>query len=392
MNKFFSAFVDRIALFSFHSNRIEFYLDWKKSIEAGEVLIDFLRAEYEISVNKQTANFSRAYALKAMIQRVAAGNETAPSRIVGLSMPANDRVLLSAADQYGMKALITVLDELAASINVQREAGAVIRSALITPIILMPGLAALCYILSTRIIPIVEDIAPKEVWTPFNNSIRLLANFIRFNWPYIVMISVLSIALFIYAAPRWTGNFRLRVERIRPSVAVWLSPIFPFSFILPLSIYRDFQAISVLSSLSVLLKMGLTLKEALLVVSRSSRPYLRFHINRILFYIDEMPLEVSTAFKTGLLSPHVAARFATTARTSKKFEEVLVEAGSTGSFYIRNEVKKAAQKLNVIFSSIALGLTLFLYIGQQNIYLSMQNEMSPGKMEARRLEEGRRVK
>lgn len=392
MNKFFIALTDFFMLFTFHRTRVEFYNDWKKSIQADEILVDFLRAEYEISVNKQTANFSRAYALKAMIKRLTIGNETSPSRIVGLSMPAGDRVLLSAADEYGQKALLIVLDQLSGSIIAQKEASDVIKAALYTPIILLPGLGILCYVLSAKIIPIVEGMAPPEVWTTFNSSIRMLSNFIRFNWAYVFIISALSISLFVYALPRWHGESRLRLERMRPSVTVWLSPFFPMSFLLPLSIYRDFQAITVLSSLAVLLKMGLTLKDALTIIARTARPYLRYHINRILFYIDEMPLEVSSAFTSGLLSPQVAARFATTARTSKKYEDVLIEAGTSGSVYIRTEVKNSARKLNLIFLTITVVLTLFLYIGQQNIYFTMQSEMSPSKMESRRLEGVKTVK
>ncbi|MGK5033218.1 hypothetical protein [Janthinobacterium sp. MDT1-19] len=384
MKYYLNSLVESVATFFFRKKRTEFYSDWKRSIIGNELLVDFLRGEYEISMNKQTRNRSRAYVLKVMLRRALDGDETLPSRIIGLSMPAGDRMLLAAADGLVSESLVIVIEELCKVIQEQDTAKSELKSAMVLPGMLGLGLGTLCYVLSNEIIPIVENIAPEEVWTPLNSAVRWFANLVRFYGATGLGVIVISIGTFVYALPRWCGKSRFYLERVNPSIAVWLSPIIPI--LLPLSIYRDFQALMVLSSLSVLLKMGKTLRDALVIVAENSSPYLEFHIKRILYYIDDSPLEVAAAFTSGILSPQVAARFATVARTSSKYEDVLITAGTSGTVYIREEVEKNAVIVKFIFITLTISMTLFLYLGQQSITMSMQDEMSPSKIEQRRLD------
>lgn len=376
-------------LLDFHSSRVTFYRDWAKSMEAGELLANFLKAELEISSAKQTRDSSRAFALRQMLRRIHQGEETLPSQIVGLSMPANDRMMLAAGDSAGQKDLIQVLRDLCTALEEQTEAKKIIFKALLTPLVLLPGMVVFAYVLSSKSIPIIEKIAPPEVWTPFNNTVRVTANAIHHGGPYLALAIAALGGLLWMALSRWTGRTRLKMERVRPDIALLATPVMPW--LLPLSMYRDFQAVMILSSMSVLLKSGKTLTESIELIATRGTPYIRFHMQRILNFIDEYPLEVSSAFSSGIMSPKVAARLATISRTNNSYEEVLIEVGTTGAAEVRNQVQVTAIKINVILLGASALLMVFLYMGQMSITSTMKSEMDPTKIKQRKMERAQQM-
>jgi type II secretory pathway component PulF len=384
MKSFFLNIVRAFQLMSFHGKRITFYEDWAKSMEAGELLTAFLRAELAISSSKQTADDSRAFALRDMLKRIELGHETTASRIVGLAMPRADMMMLAAGDSAKEKDLIQVLRDLCLALREQQAAKGVLLRAVAAPMLLVPGMAAFAYVISSQAIPIIEQIAPPQVWNTFNNSVRVVANFIHHGGAYAALLTAFAGGVLWYLLSRWTGKVRLKMERVRPSRALLLMPVMPW--LLPLSIYRDFQAVMILSSLSVLLKSGKTLTEALEAIAANTTPYMRYHVRRILNYLDEYPLEVSAAFASGILSPQVSARLATISRTSKSYENVLIQVGTVGSEEIRKQVQKSASKMNFLLLGAMGALTMFLYIGQASISASMQSELEPATMLKRKLE------
>lgn len=384
MNKF----VSWIRLVEFHRKRTEFYRDWATSIERGELLSNFLKAELEISRAKQTADPARAFALASMLARVREGELNRPSEVIGLTMPHTDMVLLAAADSAGEKELVRVINDLCTALEEQSQAKSILLKALVTPMVLLPGMGAFAYVLSSQSIPIIEKVAPVEVWTPFNQLVRTIANIINHGAIYMIVAAVAFFVLMAYALPNWKSRLRFRLERFDPAIGVWLTPIAPW--LLPLSIYRDFQAVMLLSSLAVLLKRGSTLQEALNTVAAKASPYVRYHVNRIVAHIDEYPLEVSIAFSSGILSPRVAARLATIARTTTAYEKVLIEIGTTGGVEIRKQVQRSATKLNIVFLSLAGFMTMLLYLGQLNITNTMKKEMDPATMMQRKMEQNMR--
>lgn len=388
MLKIFSAIREFVMLYDFRRKRIEFYEDWAKSMEAGEVPKTFLMAELVISKAKQTRDRSRAFALQMMLDRVQSGQDQTLSEVFSTVMPIGDLVMLGAADTASNEERIAILRDLVKAIEEQGEAKKLVRGAILPPLILLPGMGFFAYVLSAKSIPIIEKAAPPEVWTPFNNLVRVIANAIGSYGAYFLVLAVLAGALFGYYMPRWIGKVRFRLERIDPELATWLTPIAPY--LLPLSMYRDFQALMLLSALAVLLKTGKRLNEALEMIQARSTPYLKYHVTRILDYIELYPLEASAAFTSGILSPRVSARLATISRTTPSFEKVLMAIGTVGAKEIREQVGKTAFKLNVIFISVVAALTVFLYLGQLSITRSMNKELDPTTIMQRKLEQQER--
>lgn len=386
MRSFLNRVFTNMQLLGFHGNRNEFYGDLAKAIEKKEPLRRFLEAELAISRDKKTANDSRAFALKSMLHLVRSGEEFSISKTIGRYMPKSDLMMLAAVDQSRDQP--ATLRALSASLIEQGLAKKLIVQSLITPMLLIPGAASFAYVLSTQAIPVIEKTAPPEVWTPFNSAVRGQAHLINSYGLTLSVAAIAAVALFLYSLRRWKSPLRLRMERTNPKYTVWLTPIAPW--LLPLAMYRDFQAGMMLSAMAVLLQTGKSLKESLEIVYANSSPWMRSHVRRILSHLNNYPTEYAKAFSKGLLSAQLLARMATSIRNTPNFDDVLIEIGTKGNAEVREQVRKSASKINMIFLVLAGSLIMFLYMGQMNITNVMQDEMDPVRRTQRKLEKQQR--
>lgn len=374
--RFLANILHAIKLMGFRANRAEFYDELAKSYESKEALRDFLSAELRIATQPKTRDGSRAYALRIVARRQAIGDQNNYSSLLGSVMPASDQMMLTALDDAPDKP--DLMRTLAKAVRSQAEIISIVRSKLIPPLLLLPGAFAFAYILATRSIPIIVQIAPPEVWTTFNQAVRSFAEFTAANGGKSIVAAVLVGMLFFHQLPRWTGTWRMRLENVQPRTAMLLFPMCPF--LLPLGIYRDLQVGLMFSSLAVMLQAGRTLNEALLTVRASSQPWMRWQIRKILAHLEFYPTEYSKAFSKGLLSPQVLARLSSQIRTNPRFDQVLIKIGTQGGDDIRKEVIKQTGVINAMLLVAGGALVIFMMLGQLNIAQTMADEMSPTTM------------
>ena len=376
-------------LLDFYGKRNRFYLDYERSIGQTELLRDFLAGELAISTAPGTRDASRALALAEMRQRLAAGEENRVSRIIGLSMPDDDLFMLSALDEVGEREQVRILRQIAESIELKAAAKKSILTALSAPLILLPSASFYAYVLSAKMIPVIEKSAPPEVWGPFNSLVRDVAHLIHHQGALLLLLGVLGGAWLWYGLSRWTSPLRFWIESLPPSLALALTPVLPFIF--PLVLYRDFQALQLLSTLAVFLKTGKTVKAALRAMAVPASPYLRTHIRRIIDRFERNPTDMASAFHGGILSHYILARMSTYARTTNRYEEVLTAIGTDGAQEIHEQVKKHAKKLNFLFLGTVVALFLFLMVGQSSIVndLNKQNDPATIKLNKMRKEQAK---
>lgn len=363
----------RLQLQDFCSRRDEFYLQLAKSIERKERLRTFLIEEHKISKAKNTRNKSRELALSLMLKKLSEGNEFKISQILADIVPKQDKLMLSAVDHSKDKP--ETLRSLVHAIREQKEAKSQLRKALVPPFIMLPGVFIFSYILATRSIPIIAKIAPPEVWTPFNNSVKVFSEGVA-NYGFVVLgLFFAFIVFFGYQMPRWKGMMRSRIEQIPQSVALLVFPVFPIA--LPLSIYRDFQVTLLLTSLAVLLKSGASLSTALDSLRSNAQPWMQWHLRRVSRHLYVAPTEYIEAFAKGLLSPKLLARLATTIRGDSRFDRVLIELGTQGVREVRQEIEKSSKGLNTLLMIASAACVVFLYVGQLSIAQSMTDALDP---------------
>ncbi len=362
-----------IQLMDFRSKRDEFYLQLAKSIERKERFRTFLLEEQKISKAKATRDSSREFALTLMLQKLSEGQEFRISQILGEVVPREDRLLLSSVDFSKNKP--ETLRALVLAIREQKQAKTLLIKAMVPPFIMLPGVFAFSYILATQSIPIIAKIAPPEVWTPFNASVRNFSEGVA-DYGFLVLGTIAALVLFFaYQMPRWSGKWRGRVERIPQKLGLLLFPVFPIA--LPLSIYRDFQVTLLLTSLAVLLKSGASLTSALDSLRSNSQPWMQWHLRRVIKHLYIAPTEYVEAFAEGLLSPKLLARLATTIRSDSRFDRVLIDLGTQGVLEVRKEIEGSSKSLNTLLMIASAACVVFLYVGQLSIAQSMTDALDP---------------
>ncbi|CAM2960573.1 MULTISPECIES: hypothetical protein [Janthinobacterium] len=369
-------------LFDFRVGRSDFYRELAKSVEKTEPLRDFVEAELKLARNPITRSRSKAYAMRHVLRLLTSGSNHSIRATIGEIMPTEDRLMLSAVDRS--KDQPTTLRVLANAIDDQMEAKKAIAMAAVKPMLILPGAAALGYMISSKAIPAIEKTAPQEVWTPFNNAVRITANVINNHGLSICLITLVLVLFFLSRLPTWRGPLRLKMEKCNPTLAMWLTPVAPW--LIPLSMYRDFQAGLVFSALAVWLGTGRNLKESLEAIHKDASPWLRLHIRRILNHLNARPTEYVEAFSKGLVSQKLLARLGSSIRNTPSFSDVIIEVGTKGNTEAREQVTKNAAVLNFTYIAIVVGLVMFLYLGLMNISNSMEQEMDPIRQIQREME------
>ena len=208
-------------------------------------------------------------------------------------------------------------------------------------------------------------------------SVRMVAETLASHGGMIVLGVIGAIVAFTYSLPRWKGNLRSALEQVPQGWGFLLFPVAPF--LLPLSIYRDFQVSLLVTSLAVLLKSGATLSSALETLKRNADPWMRWHLKKIMNHLNVAPTDYIPAFSKGLMSPKLLARLATTIRNNPQFDKILIQLGTEGGEDIRNEIGNTAKGLNAVLLSAAAAVVVFLYVGQLSISQSMTEELDPVK-------------
>lgn len=347
----------------FRGKRIAFYEELAKSFESREQFKTFLVEEMRIAKDPKTSDSSRYLALSLMYRHLAFGETYRISEIMGRVMPASDRLMLTALDFTRNKP--DTLRMLAESLRQQAEVINIIRKATIPPLVLIPGIAAFCYVMSTISLPIMVKMAPDEVWTPFNQAVRSFCEVVAELGVVVAIAVVAIVAIFSFSLPRWSGRIRFLLESAPRSIGFMLLPIFPF--MLPMSIYRDFKVSLLLSSLAVLLQSGMTLTEALKGLLPNATPWLRWHLMRVLVSLQLNPTEYIGAFSQGLIGPKLLARLSSSIRHNPQFDRLIIKLGTVENAAIREEISAVAKLLNLIILLVLGGLIMFLYLGQFSI-------------------------
>jgi type II secretory pathway component PulF len=216
----------------------------------------------QIAQDGRTANKPLARAVAAWRQRVYDG------RSVGEALtdwvPAREAMILEA----GAADLPRAFEDAATLVDTERKVGAAVAGAVVYPVFLASLLSALLWIFSTQAIPAFAEVKPMEQWTGLAGA---LGNFSRFvhAWLFPVIAAVVAgSTAVIWSFPRWTGEWRARLDRFPP----W-------------SFYRLVAGTSFAASLSALLSAGVPLPEALRRLGETAGGWLAERIGATLYFV-----------------------------------------------------------------------------------------------------------
>lgn len=349
----------KLLCFVFAFSRATFYRDMADSLRRASATRDFLARELENA--RMVKDSTRTAILLSLVKRFASGESTSISGLMVQVAPKSDQMLLSAVDD-ATKDKPAALDRAADAVDFQIRSFKVLAANLLTPLIALPAVGSIC-IISADIIDLIDRSMPSFVWEGFNAFIRVLASAINQYWVVSSFVLLGVVTAFVMALPRWTGSVRIKVEN-------W--PGF--------ALFRDYNAATVLSALAMMMGSGKPLVEALQDLRRSSSPWLRWHIQRILFSLEDNPTDYSAAFARGLMPPAVRARLSTLIDSSKSFDSALITLGSAEVKRLESSVKTSAEMLNWALVGSMTIVAVLLSVGQLTVSAEISNQTSISKI------------
>jgi type II secretory pathway component PulF len=345
-----------VALWSF--SRGVFYRDLADAFRRKATLRDFL--ERELSNAKMVKDATRATVLQAIVNRYESGEALTLTALMSRLAPRSDQMLMAAVDDAPNKP--EALEKAADAIDFQIRSLKVLLMNLAIPAICLPVVGAICLI-TAEIVALIATSAPPEIWEGFNGFVRVVADSINQYWPHMSVAIVAIITIIVIALPRWTGVVRIKVDNL-PGFAL----------------YRDYNAAVVLSALAMMMSAKKPLVQSLEDLKANGSPWLKWHIQRILFALVDNPNDYSAAFARGLMPMSVRSRLATLMDSSSSFDAALITLGSAEVKRLEGNVKISAETLNWTLVGIMTSVAVLLSIGQMTIATSLSNATSPSKV------------
>ncbi len=135
----------------------------------------------------------------------------------------------------------------------------------IYPALLAGVIGYILYIIQGKLVPSLEKVAPPETWP---GAAAVMYDLSRFTSNFGIPLVVFSIALIVAAIvslPRLTGNLRYHLDRVPP----W-------------SVYRQVQGSTLLLTVGTLIKSGIKLHDALLLLRENANPYLTERLDAVI--------------------------------------------------------------------------------------------------------------
>ncbi len=368
----------------FWAQRAQFYRDAAVSEKERELFRDFIDGEYQISITPATRNKTRATALLHMRSLIAQG-VTGVDQLLSSVMPTEDALGISVIVDAKDKA--AALGFVADNVQEQAEMTKIVRSAMASPMVLLPVAFVFSYVMADRVIPAFEKAAPPEVWFGFAALVRDVSFLVR-DWgpPLMLTLAAAMIWFVSFGLANITSMWRYHCERATGwQRVVWLllGPVNPM-----LVIYRDIQSARMLANLATLIKGGRGVQDSLQELGSKASPWMRKHLHWVLEHLQLMPGDYIGAFGHGILSSYALGRMHTMVRrdTGHDFAGVLIDIGTNGQLKAREAVKSYATRLNAILLVAIFSVILFFVGGQNWIVMQVQDQLSPSSIQRRAYE------
>jgi type II secretory pathway component PulF len=351
------------ALLEFRLRRAEFYRDFAEMYQRNEAMVSFL--EGEIANANLTRQRSRARALRIVLHRHQDGEHASRvSHLLEGVVPRSDAMLLTAVDRAADKpqALLALAD----AIDKQQQMLRLMVSYSALPAMTIPICYALIVVLG-KVILVIDDATPvyaqEALWQGMNGWAKSVAIFAQAWGTQTLLVLGAALAAMLWSLPRWRGPVRLHVE-------TW--PVY--------SLYRDFQAGMLFSSLAMMLQTGETLQGSIDDLTRRASPWMRWHLGRIVDALDENPTATLDAFRRGLLSSHLLSRAATLNRSSSSFSDVLIQLGTSEGERVLARVRNAAVVANFALVGLFASVATFMGVASMTVPGKFAALMEPSNL------------
>ena len=134
------------------------------------------------------------------------------------------------------------------------------------PVGLVFMLFGLLWLFSTQLLPLMDDILPRQRWPGFAKSFGWIADNVTLINIVGITFLVSFFGSFVATATQWTGDTRNKVDK----------------YILPWSLYRILQAAMALNAISMMIGAGVPITDAIKKLLSVASPWQQYHYFRML--------------------------------------------------------------------------------------------------------------
>lgn len=344
---------------TFKKRRAGFYVDLAHAIRNADSLRRFLEAGQAHLIKYNDPGQAEIYG--EMLENLNQSNGSLRG-MMGDLVPTTDLLTLTAIDRGRTDVEKSDgLRWLAQNIGTLKELKTMVIKSVSVLGFVVPVVAATLATISIKFIPLFEKNLSHEHWSSLGQSLYWVS-YATTHWFFIIVpVAIFLSVAFARSFGRWTGNSRRVFER-------------KFRVLrLPYLLHRDYVCANFFVSLAGLLKTKVSLKGALESLYDAANPYLKWHIEEILFNLKENPTSITEAFDTGLLAPDLHLRLANYSATKGGFETGLIDLATNGMEHVKEEVEKSSKYLNFLSIVFVVLSVAYLYFGNMEIAYGIKN-------------------
>lgn len=253
-----------IARFGFGGSvRVTFYTLMRDSIKDGIPVFEALR---EIEHGSKQLRLFPAHVIGDILNAIRGKRSQGPKTLGEALRPWADPVEATLIDAGEQSAKLDVgLNEAANLVQLKNRLQRTIIGEMTYPVILVLMLSGFLWMISSELIPVMQDIQPRVKWPAMARLLGWIADHSTFISAALLGSMVSLAVVFLISAPRWTGQLRDKFDRWVP----------------PWTIYRKIQSAMVLNAISMLMDAGIPTSSAVNQLGAIGSPWQRMHMDRI---------------------------------------------------------------------------------------------------------------
>lgn len=312
--------------------RADFYADLHAFLDAGKAPGQIIEEMLSIASKRRSLK-NMALILRDVLHSLKSG-KTSLGDALSHWIPPVEATMLVSGERSGQ--LLAASKELAWNVGEQARIINAALTKIIPLVVLIIAAIGLSVFVTLLVAPQAEKMVRPEIMTKLMIAPGYIwmGKFIQ-GWGWLLGLAALSaIAGAWYSLSRWRGASRNR-----------------FAFMPPWSIYAWTQTSFFLSSLSSMLRSGMTLRDALREIQRHATPWQRWHLRRMLIGLERGLPEVK-AMDTGMFPVYVSDRLQMYA-SLPSFVEVMARLA-------RDSIRRYEEVLTRLAGYISIAVLLFL--------------------------------
>lgn len=273
-------------------------------------------------------------------------------------VPTPEYMLISASERND---IMVGLREARVLSRASADAKGAILGGLIFPTVLFSMIIGMLIGFQSQMVPIFSGLLPIDRWPDSAKTLNSISSFLKNNLVFVLLGLGIIGAVITYTLPRWKGEFRTKfIDKLPP----W-------------SIYRTYQGSSFLIALSSLMKAGVPTYEALVQMHRTANPWMRFHIEKMMFSIRQGTDNQGSALNTGMLDEDIAGNIEDYGRLGSFTDAIYVVGKDSLVQGVKSIQLKMNMLKNVLLFAVA-GSIAWIYLtvyGLQAVIASQANQM-----------------